>query len=226
MIAQEKIELIKQSVDLVSLIRSRGVPLRKNGKSYKGKCPFHADEDPSFSVNPEQNLWNCFGCDKGGDVIRFVELIDRVNFKEAVRRLSEEQPTPGKTINKAVKEKENKKTITVADKKLLTRVIAYYQHTFTEDTRGLDYLKNRGISDKQSLTDFGTGFVGGSLKNILPDDPEVIKALKNLGILNKKGNETFFNCVVFPLYDKDGGIVNLYGRNIDPENGVSHLYLA
>ncbi len=230
---QAEIESIKQSVDLVSLVRSKGVQLKKNSKGYKEKCPFHEDDDPSFSVNPDKNLWNCFGCNKGGDVIRFVELIDQVDFKEAVNLLSDQVPTSGKqrTAKTTVKEdldpaRREKKGISVADKKLLTRVVNYYQHTFTENLHGLEYLNNRGITDKQSLADFGTGYVNGSLKNILPDDPEVIKTLKNIGILNKKGNETFYNCVVFPIYDKDGGIVNLYGRNIDPGNGVNHLYLS
>jgi len=224
-INQEEINSIKQNVDLVRLVKSRGVKLRKNGKGYKGCCPFHEETKPSFSVNPEQNLWNCFGCDKGGDAIRFIELIDQVDFKEAVKRLTNQVSAPGKGKTKTAV-KEERKEISVADKKLMARVVGYYQHTFTEDPRGLEYLENRGISDKQSLTDFGTGYVTGSLKNILPDDPEVIKTLKNLGILNKKGNETFYNCVVFPIYDQNGGIVNLYGRNIDPENGASHLYLA
>lgn len=220
MIDQNRIDRIKQTVDLVALIRSRGVRLTKNGKGYKGLCPFHEDKKtPSFSVTPDKGLWHCFGCDKGGDAIRFVELIDGVDFKEAVKRLVA-TGVPAKT---AVKEE--KTVISVADKKLLARVIGYYQHTFTEDQRGLDYLKNRGISNNP-FTDFGAGFVNGSLKNILPDDPEVIKTLKNLGILNQKGNETFYNCVIFPIYDADGAIVNLYGRNIDPENGASHLYLA
>ena len=60
---------------------------------------------------------------------------------------------------------------------------------------------------------------------ILPDDPEVIKALKKIGILNAKGHEIFYNCVVFPLYNARGSIENLYGRNIDEEAGVTHLYL-
>jgi DNA primase len=75
------LDRIKQTVDLVELIRSRGVELTKNGKGYKGLCPFHEDQDPSFSVNPDKNLWHCFGCDKGGDAIRFVELYDQVDFK-------------------------------------------------------------------------------------------------------------------------------------------------
>jgi len=66
MIGKEKIEAIKKDVDLIALIESRGIPLKKNGKGYKGLCPFHDDTDPSLSVNPTTNLWNCFGCNKGG----------------------------------------------------------------------------------------------------------------------------------------------------------------
>lgn len=74
----------------MALVESRGIRLTKNGKGYKGRCPFHEDQDPSFSVNPDKNLWNCFGCDKGGDAIRFVELYDHVDF----------QPQPGTSRNR------------------------------------------------------------------------------------------------------------------------------
>ncbi len=80
MIEKEKIEAIKKDVDLIALIESKGIPLKKNGKGYKGLCPFHDDTDPSLSVNPSTNLWNCFGCNKGGDAIRFIELFDKIDF--------------------------------------------------------------------------------------------------------------------------------------------------
>ena len=60
----------------------------------------------------------------------------------------------------------------------------------------------------------GTGYVNGTLPDILPDDEEAITSLKKIGILNGKGHETFYNCIVFPLYDNNGGIVNLYGRTL------------
>jgi DNA primase len=72
MIGKETIESIKQGVDLVALIQSRGISLKKNGKGYVGLCPFHKDTKPSLSVNAQTNLWQCFGCGAGGDVIRFV----------------------------------------------------------------------------------------------------------------------------------------------------------
>jgi DNA primase len=96
--------------------------------------------------------------------------------------------------------------------------VSYYQHTLGEDPAGADYLKNtRGITDNQSLADFGVGFANGTLLNILPHDEEIIQTLKAIGILNSRGKETFYNCVVFPLFDAQGTVVNLYGRHIDDD---------
>jgi DNA primase len=103
-VPKAEIEAIKRGVDLVSLIKSRGVNLKKNGKGWSGQCPFHEDSEPSFSVNVETNLWQCFGCGKGGDAIRFIELIDKVSFREAVKRLSSLTPArsfaPDRQLNR------------------------------------------------------------------------------------------------------------------------------
>ena len=82
------IKLIKQTIDLVTLCRSRGIKLKKIGKNYQGRCPFHEEESASFTVNPDKNLWNCFGCGKGGDVIELVKLLDGCTFPEAVAKLT------------------------------------------------------------------------------------------------------------------------------------------
>ena len=88
MIEKERIEAVKRGIDLAAVVESRGVKLRKNGKGLVGLCPFHDDTNPSLSVNTQTNLWQCFGCGTGGDVIRFVELFDKVPFPEAVRKLN------------------------------------------------------------------------------------------------------------------------------------------
>jgi DNA primase len=93
MINQDDIDAIKHGVELVSFMKARGIELHQVGGNYRGLCPFHEDTTPSLTVNPKENLWNCFGCGTGGDVIRFVELIHGVKFKEAVRRLAERQPS-------------------------------------------------------------------------------------------------------------------------------------
>jgi DNA primase len=221
--AREIIDQAKRT-DLVALVRAKGIELKKNGKGYFGLCPFHADKNPSLSINPAKNLWQCFGCGAAGDAIRFVELFDQVDFRHAVKRLIDSD-FKATTANCAAEEPA--KTLSVKERKLLARVVSYYQHTLTKDGRGLNYLKQeRGIADNQSLKDFGAGYANGTLLEILPDDPEIIAALKKVGILNAKGHEVFYNCVVFPLFNTKGGIESLYGRNIDPEAGVAHLYLA
>jgi DNA primase catalytic core len=221
-IEKRKIEAIKHGVDLVALVEAKGIDLKKNGKSWFGLCPFHADKNPSLSINPVKNLWQCFGCGAAGDVIRFVELFDQVDFKEAVRRLSDNGFKRTALKPKAAPVK----PLSVKDRKLLARVVSYYQHTLSQDSRGVSYLKQeRGITDNQSLRDFCAGYANGTLLEILPEDPEVIKALKRIGILNTKGHEVFYNCVVFPLYSARGAIMNLYGRNISDDAGTTHLYL-
>ncbi|AHH03710.1 DNA primase [Borrelia nietonii YOR] len=80
------IDLIKQRVDIVGLIGER-VKLVKSGASYKGLCPFHAERTPSFSITPAQGLFYCFGCRRGGDVIKFLMDIEKLNYNDAVKSL-------------------------------------------------------------------------------------------------------------------------------------------
>lgn len=226
MIEKERIEAIKQAVDLVALIKSRGIELKKKGKGYVCLCPFHTEETPSFSVNPAQNLWQCFGCGTGGDAIRFVELFDKMSFPEAVAKLDGgELPTPLKPAPPAEKEPA---TLTAKLTKLLFRVIEFYHKTFSEDGRAREYLTSRGITDNALFAAHSVGFANGTLLNVLPQEGDVIDGLKELGILNERGNEHFYGCATFPLYDLAGNPAGIYGRRIEQmDNGESppHLYL-
>ncbi len=228
-IEREVIERVKR-IDLVALVQAKGIELKKNGKGWFGLCPFHADKTPSLSINPTKNLWQCFGCGASGDTIRFVEMFDQVDFKEAIKRLSNNpaKQHSGAGGGRSKAKPAESKQLTVKEKKLLARVVSYYQHSFTQDSRGLNYLKQeRGITNNQSFTDFGAGYVNGTLLEILPQDPEVISALKRIGILNEKGHEMFYNCVVFPLLSEGGDVVSLYGRRITDDPGSArHLYLS
>jgi DNA primase len=142
-IEKEVIESIKRTTDLVALVEAKGITLKKNGKSWFGLCPFHADKNPSLSLNPTKNLWQCFGCGAAGDVIRFVELFDQVVFKEAVKRLSDNGFK--RTKAKAAKA-DPPKAVSVKERKLLARVVAHYQHALGQDSRGINYLKKTGAS--------------------------------------------------------------------------------
>jgi DNA primase len=78
---------LKSHVDIVQIVQER-VPLRKSGATWKGLCPFHGEKTPSFHVNGDKGFFHCFGCGVGGDVIKFVELHEKVSFTEAVRMLA------------------------------------------------------------------------------------------------------------------------------------------
>lgn len=224
MIEKERIEAAK-SVDLVQLVKSRGIELKKKGKSYVGLCPFHLEATPSFTVNPAQNLWQCFGCGTGGDPIRFVELFDKVSFPEAVAKLD---GSPPPTVKPAPPADKQPAQLSAKQVKLLARVIEFYHKAFCEDGRAREYLAGRGITDNSLFAVYGVGFANGTLLNVLPTDGDVIDGLKELGILNERGNEHFYGCATFPLYDLAGNPAGIYGRRIEQmDNGESppHLYL-
>ena len=91
-VSKEAIEQVRRSLDLVAVIESRGVKLTRKGRNWVGLCPFHEDREPSLVVNPERQLWNCFGACRanggksGGDVFAFVAKADCVSFLDAMKR--------------------------------------------------------------------------------------------------------------------------------------------
>src|SRR5512134_2608777 len=82
------IDDLKSHVDIVQVVQER-VPLRRTGATYKGLCPFHGEKTPSFQVNRDKGFFHCFGCGVGGDVIKFLELHEKVGFPDAVKLLAQ-----------------------------------------------------------------------------------------------------------------------------------------
>lgn len=233
MIEQERIDAIKEGVELVPFIQTCGIDLKKSGRSYKGHCPFHEDsKTPSLSVTPSKKLWQCFGCGKGGDVIDFAREFDKTDFNTIIAKLEDHLPCKAikkanKSKKKPVKEKNNDQPIlTPVHYKLLKRVVDFYHTAFAEDPRAMEYLHDRGITDKAIFSDYKVGFANGTLLNVLPDDGETVRQLKELGILNAKGKEHFYGCATFPLYDAHNNPVGMYGRRVWGMGETAfHLYL-
>ena len=92
-IPEEKIEEIRETIDIVDFI-SGYVELKKKGRNYFGLCPFHMEKTPSFSVNPEKQIFHCFGCGEGGNVFSFVMNIEKMTFPEVIEFLADKFRIP------------------------------------------------------------------------------------------------------------------------------------
>ncbi|MEW6068545.1 MAG: CHC2 zinc finger domain-containing protein [Nitrospirota bacterium] len=107
-ISKREIEAVKRSHDLMTVVSSYGIRLQRKGSNYVGLCPFHKEKTPSFTVNPKTNLYHCFGCNAGGDVIGFVTKQEGIGFREAFEKLSKN----GSRQRSAISKKNNGKSIT------------------------------------------------------------------------------------------------------------------
>ena len=214
---RQELDDLKNRVDLLALIEASGLELKRVGKNWFCRCPFHEDREASLSINPETRLWNCFGCDAGGDCFRWCQLREKLEFPEAVefaRRfatLSVPEPVPTREVPER--------------SALLTRVMERYVRSFKESTEAQMYLASRGLSSRELWETFRVGYSDGSLLKSLPDSGPVRDALVQIGILNAEGKEHFRGCVVVPLDHPEDGLVGFYGRRLDPAAKVPHLYL-
>lgn len=216
-IPEEYIRRLKETVSIEDLCRLRGIDLKPHGtKDRIGRCPFHEDETPSFVVSPEKNLFHCMGCGAAGSVIDLVMKLDQVDFREAVERLTDSD-LPLKTA----KEKNSRPAVAPERAaQLLDRVMSLYEKAFSEKPEGVDYLKTRGIESREDLDAHRAGYADDALRKVLPESGEVIDELKALGVFSESGREHFCGCVVFPVFDAEGGLVTLYGRHTQKHRHV------
>lgn len=214
---RQELEELKARVDLVALLSASGVELKRVGKNWFCRCPFHDDEKASLSVNPAEHLWNCFGCDAGGDCIRWCQLKEKMDFAQAIEH-SRRFATLSPTLAPTSRERPERSA-------LLTRVMERYVRSFKESSEAQMYLATRGLDSRELWETFRVGYVDGSLLKSLPDSGPIREQLATLGILRADGKEHFHGCVVVPLDHSDEGLVGFYGRRLDPSAKVPHLYL-
>ncbi len=223
---------IKASTDIVRVIESYGVALKKQGKDHIGLCPFHEDHEPSLRVTAAKGLFRCMACGATGNVIQFVARQEGISEKEAAHKLL--GSIPG--VQRGSELSSSQSSINpVMAATLLKRVAAFYAKTLHKDRAGIDYLKSRRLDDPTMLEHFQIGYCNGTLHQALPKSGEVIEGLKALGILNAKGREHFNGRVVVPIFESGpdgrlGEICGMYGRQVEPSQmGAAsrcHLYLA
>jgi DNA primase catalytic core len=214
-ISRAEVDDLKSKINLVELFRQHGLELKQNGKGLVCRCPFHPDDKPSLCVTPDKGEWNCFGCEAGGDAIRFLQLKENLDFPQAVERLK--QFAGIQSVNGVLPGKYRRP-------ELLARVAELYHKRFLESEEAQAYLTGRGLGSEVWKA-FKIGFCDGSLLKTLPNEGELLEALRSIGVLTKDNKEHFRGCVVVPLTHPDRGVVALYGRRIRPDAKICHLYL-
>jgi DNA primase catalytic core len=213
---------LKQSVDLVAVVRSRGVKLVRQGKDFVGLCPFHKEKTPSFHVTPAKNLFNCPGCRTGGSVIDFIMRQDGLTKSQAVAWFKENS---GATFTRPAVPAAPARILKPEDAEaLLQRVVKFYARTLRKDETGMSYLNRRNLSGATLLEVFQIGYSNGSLHKALPKSGDVIRNLKTLGVLNARGQEHFGGCITVPIFDAAGHVAGIYGRRVSDDE-PRHLYL-
>jgi DNA primase catalytic core len=205
-----------KAVNLVDLIKSKGIEVKKRGGQYMALCPFHHDHHPSLAIDTKTNLFKCFGCGASGDAIRFIELFEQKGFPAAVEALTGEFADHQQRAEMEQPSKEQE---------LLNRVAAFYHETFCAKTAPREYLVRRGIDKPEIYQAFRLGYADGGLSATLPQAGPVFDTLRDLGILTKTGKELFLDCVTFPLFDSNGNVTGFYGRKINDQEKIHHLYL-
>jgi DNA primase len=221
--SEDIISRVRDSIDIIDLI-SGYVSLKKAGKNHLGLCPFHAEKTPSFNVNPEKQIFHCFGCGVGGDVFKFLELQEGTNFPEAVKQLAARGgiPLPADSVSS----KEDKRT--EDERKALLTIIADAAGYFRKELEGpvgsaaRAYLKKRGVTD-QVVQDFALGFArpdwDGLLRH-LKQKGYAFSQMEKAGLIVKRSEaegyyDRFRGRIIFPIRDISGHVIAFGGRVMD-----------
>ncbi len=221
-ISDAVISEILSKTDIVDLI-SEKVSLSKKGKSYFGLCPFHNEKTPSFSVEPERKIFNCFSCGEKGNAIGFLQKTENLSFVEAVENLAD-RANVSIDFSKYKKDNPNKKLLEI--NQAASDFYKLYLNSTKHGVVAKEYLKNRGISD-EVIDKFDIGLSPNDfdlLYKTLTEKGNLVSDLHDLGLVKQGKEENFYDLfrerIIFPIINEHGNVVGFSGRTyIDKKDG-------
>jgi DNA primase len=212
-------ERIRSASDIVDVIGGY-VPLKRAGANFTALCPFHKEKSPSFNVNPQKQIFHCFGCHKGGDVFTFVKEYENIGFMDAVRRLAERAKIPLEfEDNPAAQESRHLKDQLL---EIHDRIAQRWQNTLANEAAGQlarDYLKKRGVSE-EAVKLFRIGAAPDAWDdtvNWAKSKDFSMEQMEKAGLVihNQEKNsyyDRFRGRLMFPICDEQGRPVGFSGR--------------
>ena len=219
-------EEIKTKLNIVDIVREYVPELKKHGQNYFGLCPFHAEKTPSFSVNEQMQIFKCFGCGQAGDMFTFVEKVEHLPFPEVLEKLGARAGVDTEKFAVDPEFKRNRDEI-LAINRLTLKFFKYFLTKHKAGNHARDYLKKRGING-ELIEKFGLGWDPGSeiliklLRKKGFKDDELMRA----GVAKTRNGriyDTFWERVVFPIYDARGEPVAFIGRVLEKERIPKYL---
>ena len=231
MIPDDVVEEVRSRADLVEII-GEVVELKRAGKQYKGKCPFHEDRTPSFFVTPDQGFYKCFGCDESGDVFTFVMKRMGMDFPDAIRYVGERSGVEVREVNPGDEGREDPLRPYYAANAFARK---FFQDTLADPTLGArarTYLEGRGI-DEETRERFGLGFAPdewGGLRSAAEAHGIPREVLLENGLLidserAKEPYDRFRGRIIFPIEATGGKVVGFGGRIIEASGKGAPKYL-
>ncbi len=225
LIAEEKINQIRQSVDIVDVI-GEYIQLKKQGRNYFGLCPFHGENSPSFSVSPDKQIFHCFGCGAGGNVFSFLMEKDGLTFVEAAAKLAAKAK-----IDLDIQTNTQAKSVPKEFQQMLEAhdlLRKFYHHLLVNTKDGqdaLEYLLGRGFT-KESIEKFQIGYSLPSWDytvKLLTKKGFSMELLEQSGLIVKRERDgatfdRFRNRIMFPILDRNGNTIAFSGRSLGGED--------
>lgn len=214
-IPEETITQIKERINIRDVV-SEYTSLKKVGANHKGLCPFHSEKTPSFTVNEEKQIFHCFGCGAGGNVLTFLMKAGGMAFPEAVAELAKRA---GITIPKAQRGGRNDKQEALY--KINESAADFYHRLLSESGKANAYLKKRGLTE-EAINNYKLGYGGDgwdSLYGFLSKKGASLPLAEELGLLIPKKNggyyDRFRERIIFPIFDINGQVIAFGGRSMD-----------
>jgi len=216
--------IVKQIIERVSLkeVVEEYVRLERAGREYRGLCPFHAEKNPSFYVNETKRFFYCFGCQTGGDAIKFLELAAGLSFEEALERLARKAGIELPKQREKDFAKDNRKAEILHANAVAQEVFKTLLRS-DEGKEARAYLLSRGITE-ELWERFGLGFGGqreGTLLKTLRQRGVLLDAAIDASLIFRQQNdygERFLGRILFPIYNLDGAVIAFSGRIIKPDD--------
>ena len=210
MIDNASVEQLKNNMDIVDII-SNYIEVKKAGANFKANCPFHGEKTPSFVISPVKQIYHCFGCQTGGDAIKFVQEYEKLNYPEALEKIASMMNfslayTQGTNDNAEAR-------------RVLEQVQNWYSRNLDNEMIAKSYLHDRGVT-QASIEKFGVGYVGKSheLINFLSATFLPLPKAQEGGLIDRRESGGFYarltERITFPIYSASGAIVGFGGRTI------------